>query len=231
MDLHVVGDSLSAGYGLDDPTGSAWPARLPEHASGLAREDVTVDASTGRTLRDCADRLGTDALAERFESGDADAAADRVVLVQAGHNDAQLSGGDPRVTETDFRETAAALDARLAGAAAIDRHAFLGMVPLLPLDRPGTIPFGDEQPDRGLAYDDLLAGTVGVHLRVVAGDADATGGDGVDTDATDADRHGVGTDAALSRPDDWREWTTDGVHPGPAGHDVLARRVAGWLTG
>ena len=208
MRLHVVGDSVPAGYALDDPTGAAWPARLAEFVPALTAGDVTVDAGTGRTLRDCADRLTADGLAERFES---DADDGSVVLVHAGHNDAQLSGGQPRVSEAEFRETAIELDARLADSAVVDRHAVVGMVPLLPLDRPGTVPFGDEQPTRGLGYDDLLAGAVDTHLRVVS-DADTA------------------TRSAPSTLADWREWTTDGVHPGPAGHDFLARHVAGWLT-
>lgn len=218
MRLHVVGDSVPAGYGLNDPSGSAWPARLPDRVPTLGSGAVTVDASTGRTLRDCADRLMGDALAEQFgigeggveTGGDADDET-HVVLVHAGHNDAQLSGGQPRVSEAEFRETAIELDARLADSAVVDRHAVVGMVPLLPLDRPGTVPFGDEQPTRGLGYDDLLAGAVDTHLRVVS-DADTA------------------TRSAPSTLADWREWTTDGVHPGPAGHDFLARHVAGWLT-
>jgi lysophospholipase L1-like esterase len=209
MRLHVAGDSVPAGYGLDDSTDAAWPARLPEYVPELAPADVTTDVGTGRTLRDCADRLTADRLADLF--ADERDSEERVVLAHAGHNDAQLSGGEPRVTETEFRETATELDARLADSDWIDRHAFVGMVPLLPLDRPGTIPFGDEQPARGLAYDDLLAGVVGVHLRVVS----------------------AGDDASGREPptlDDWREWTSDGVHPGPAGHDFLARRVVEWLT-
>ena len=218
MRLHVVGDSVPAGYGLDGPSDAAWPARLPEHVAALTPERVTVDASTGRTLRDCADRLTADTLAEQFDSsddgagsgGDAAETGDHVVLVHAGHNDAQLSGGEPRVSETEFNETATELDARLADSDRVARHAFVGMVPLLPLDRPGTIPVGDEHPARALAYDDLLAETVGTHLRVVlGGEADA--------------------DGAPSTLDDWREWTADGVHPGPAGHDFLAREVARWL--
>lgn len=208
MRLHVVGDSVPAGYGLDDPTGTAWPARLSEYVAALAPGRVTVDASTGRTLGDCAERLTADALAGQFESADDD---DCVVLVHAGHNDAQLSGGEPRVPEADFRETATALDARLAESGVVDRHAFVGMVPLLPLDRPGTIPVGDEHPARALAYDDLLAETVDTHLRVVS----------------DGEAGANGTPSTL---DDWREWTADGVHPGPVGHEFLAREVARWLV-
>ncbi|MFC5366275.1 SGNH/GDSL hydrolase family protein [Salinirubrum litoreum] len=224
MRLHVVGDSVPAGYGLDDPTDAAWPARLPGYVAELAPRDVTVDASTGRTLRDCADRLTSERLAEQFGTGGVDAETwsddeERVVCVHAGHNDAQLSGGEPRVDESEFRETATELDARLAGSEIIDRHAFVGTVPLLSLDRPGTVPFGDEQPARGVAYDDLLAGAVAVHLRIVTGERDDT-----ETDRRE-------TAGELSTLDDWRDWTADGVHPGPAGHDFLARRVAGWLTG
>jgi lysophospholipase L1-like esterase len=229
MRLHVVGDSVPAGYGLDNPGDTAWPARLVEFVPELTAADLTVDASTGRTLRECADRLTADALAEQFDSGDdgADTGADaagtgrRVVLVHAGHNDAQLSGGEPRVSEADFRETAAELDARLADSDRVDRHAVVGMVPLLPLDRPGTIPVGDEHPARALAYDDLLAETVGAHLRVVSDD---------EADAGRGDRPGDGTGSLTSTLADWREWTADGVHPGPAGHEFLARTVAEWLV-
>jgi lysophospholipase L1-like esterase len=222
MRLHVVGDSVPAGYGLDDPTDSAWPARLPEYVPDLAPADVTVDASTGRTLRDCADRLTADRLAGLF--ADERDSGECIVLVHAGHNDAQLSGGEPRVGEREFRATATELDARLADSDRIDRHAFVGMVPLLPLDRPGTIPFGDEQPARGQAYDDLLAETVGTHLRIVAGERGEKEGDESERDERD-----VGSE--LSTLDDWHEWTADGVHPGSAGHDFLARSVSGWPTG
>jgi lysophospholipase L1-like esterase len=223
MRLHVVGDSVPAGYGLDAPTDAAWPARLPEHVAALAPERVTVDAGTGRTLRDCADRLTAGALGAQFDpGGDAAETGDHVVLVHAGHNDAQLSGGDPRVSEAEFSGTATELDARLAGTDCVDRHAFVGMVPLLPLDRPGTVPVGDEHPARALAYDDLLAETVGTHLRVVSGG---------EADAGRDDRPGGKTGVPASTLDDWHEWTADGVHPGPTGHQFLARQVAGWLVG
>jgi hypothetical protein len=83
----------------------------------------------------------------------------------------------------------------------VDRHAFVGLVPLHRLDAPGSVPFDGSQPGRSLAYDDALAASVSTHLPV-------------------------------ARPvDDWRDRTTDGVHPNEAGHAVVAGRVAGWLGG
>lgn len=70
---------------------------------------------------------------------------------------------------------------------------------LVPL-LPGVgVPFGDDQPARSLAYDDDLAGTVRTHLPVAR---------------------------PVAR---WHSLTADGVHPGPAGHAVLADRVGAWL--
>jgi lysophospholipase L1-like esterase len=83
----------------------------------------------------------------------------------------------------------------------VDRHAFVGLVPLLRLDAPGSVPFGDDQPDRSLSYDALLADRVREHLPV---------GRPVD---------------------DWIARTADGVHPNGTGHAFLAERVAAWLTG
>jgi lysophospholipase L1-like esterase len=121
------------------------------------------------------------------------------VLVHAGHNDAQLSGGDPRVTKGLFRDAAADIDRALASRPAVDRHAFVGLVPLLRVDRPGAVPFGETQPDRSLAYDDILAETVTDHVPVAR------------------------------PVDDWVDRTEDGVHPNETGHAFVAERVAGWL--
>jgi lysophospholipase L1-like esterase len=124
-----------------------------------------------------------------------------VVLIHAGHNDAQLRGGAPRVPESRFRDAAAALDRRRGDRVDVDRHAFVGLVPLHRLDAPGSVPFDGSQPGRSLAYDDALAASVTTHLPV-------------------------------ARPvDDWRDRTTDGVHPNEAGHAFVAGRVAGWLEG
>lgn len=70
---------------------------------------------------------------------------------------------------------------------------------LVPL-LPGVgVPFGGDQPARALAYDDDLAGAVRTHLQVAR---------------------------PVTR---WHSLTADGVHPGPAGHAVLADRVGAWL--
>jgi len=179
----VGGDSVPLGERSD---AEAWPERLPALVESLAADDVTVRADVGASLASLADHeFALDGLT--------------VVLVHAGHNDAQLSGGDPRVTEAAFREAAADLDRRLDDAADVSRHAFVGLVPLLPLDREGAVPFSDEQPGRSLRYDDLLAERVATHLPVVR------------------------------PVDDWADRTADGVHPNGAGHAFLADRVAEWL--
>jgi lysophospholipase L1-like esterase len=213
MHLFVVGDSVPHGYGTDAP---AWPKRLPESVDSLAPDDVTVDAATGRSLADCAARLAGRDLFAGEHGGDAEASGDgtsdgpddhdRVVLVHAGHNDAQLSDGEPRVPEVEFVETATRLDADLAARADVDRHAFIGLLPLLRLDRPGSVPFGDEQPDRGRAYDRALAEAVATHLPVVSDEG--------------------GREGSL---DDWARWTTDGVHSDDGGHAFVASVVAAWL--
>ena len=184
----VLGDSVPFGHGTDAP---AWPARLPDYA-GL---DGAVHryGGMGSALATLTDRAAV--LDEHAREG-----TELVVLVHAGHNDAQLSGGEPRVTEAAFREAAATLDRTLADHPAVTRHAFVGIVPLVPLDRPGAVPFSDAQPERSLSYDDVLAETV--------------------TDAVPIARD----------PDRWREWTADGVHPAGEGHDAIARAVAAWLT-
>jgi len=159
----VLGDSVSAGERTD---ATAWPERLPTLVDGLDDARVAVRGDTGTALADLTAEAAShvDELAE--ERGD-EFAEERegrpVVLVHAGHNDAQLSGGDPRVTEARFRAAAAEVDATLAFHPAVDRHAFVGLVPLLP-DR--GVPFADVQPERSLAYDDALAETVETHLPV-----------------------------------------------------------------
>jgi lysophospholipase L1-like esterase len=213
MQLFVVGDSVPRGYGTDAP---AWPDRLPGSVGSLATADVTVDAATGRSLADCAARLAGrdlfDGARDEEASGDGTPDdpddTDRVVLVQAGHNDAQLRDGEPRVPEVEFVETATRLDADLAARPDVNRHAFVGLLPLLPLDRPGSVPFGDEQPERGRAYDHALAEAVATHLPVVSESDEA------------------GREGSL---DDWTRWTDDGVHPGEAGHAFVASVVAAWL--
>ncbi len=181
MNVLVLGDSVPDGARTDAP---GWPRRLPDCLPD--REvDVTVRADMSTELAALADATVPDEQA--------------VVVVHAGHNDAQLGGGDPRVPEERFRAAAAELDERLAGSAAVARHAFVGLVPLLPLGESGAVPFSDAQPARSLEYDDALAESVGTHLPV-ARPVEA-----------------------------WHDRTADGVHPNDAGHAHLADRVADWL--
>ena len=182
MDVLVLGDSVPDGARTDAP---GWPRRLPDRvaSSGV---DVTVRAEMSTELAELA--------------GDASMPDERtVVLVHAGHNDAQLGSGDPRVPQGRFRAAAAELDERLAASTAVARHAFVGLVPLLPLDDPGTVPVSDAQPARSLGYDDALGAAVETHLPV-ARPVEA-----------------------------WHDRTADGVHPDDAGHAHVADRVAGWL--
>ena len=182
MDVLVLGDSVPDGARTD---AAGWPRRLPDRvaSSGV---DVTVRADMSTELA---------ALADGASIPDEGA----VVLVHAGHNDAQLGGGDPRVPEARFRAAAAELDERLAASAAVARHAFVGLVPLLPLEDPEAVPLSDAQPARSLDYDDALATAVETHLPVA---------------------RPVGA---------WHDRTADGVHPDDAGHAHVADRVADWL--
>lgn len=185
--LVVLGDSVPAGERTDGP---GWPRRLPRLLDDLAGDDVSVHGGMGTSLAD----LATDAEAVLPDAP----SGDLLVVVHAGHNDAQLGNGEPRVDPERFREAAADLDRLLSGR--VDRHAFLGLVPLLSLEEPGAVPFSDAQPERSLEYDESLAETVGTHLPV----AEPVGA--------------------------WRERTVDGVHPGEAGHAYLAAQVADWLS-
>jgi lysophospholipase L1-like esterase len=186
----VLGDSVPAGERTD---ATRWPDRVPTLVEALREAPVRVHGGMGTALVDLAADIEA-TLAEHADAGPL------VVLVHAGHNDAQVSGGEPRVTEAAFREGAAALDGALGPHPAVDRHAFVGLVPLLPLDEPGCVPFADGQPARGLAYDDALGEAVETHLPVARPVAD------------------------------WRERTADGVHPNGAGHAAVAETVASWLT-
>lgn len=173
-ELLVVGDSVPPGEATD---AAGWPRRLPSLVDGLDAERVAVTAGMGQTLND----LAVECRAAVDDA--APAAGDLVVLVHAGHNDAQLSGGDPRVSVERFRAAAARTDRRLADHPAVDRHAFVGLVPLLPGH---GVPFADAQPGRSLDYDDALAETVETHLpvaRPVEAWADRTA-DGVHPAAT-----------------------------------------------
>ena len=143
----------------------AWPRRVADRTGA----DLHVHGSMGTTMVDLADGTAA-ALREtlsREGRDDAGSGSEReaVALVHAGHNDAQLSGGDPRVTEAAFRAAARTVDERLADAAAVDRHAFLGLVPLLSLAS-GGVGFSEAQPDRALAYDRTLGDAVATHLPV-----------------------------------------------------------------
>jgi len=148
----VLGDSVPDGAVT---SARAWPRRVADRTGA----DLHVHGSMGTTMVDLADGTAA-ALREALpEDGEA------VALVHAGHNDAQLSGGDPRVTEAAFRAAARTVDERLADAAAVDRHAFLGLVPLLSLES-GGVSFSEAQPGRALAYDRALGDAVATHLPV-----------------------------------------------------------------
>lgn len=128
----------------------------------------------GRTLAECVDRL--DAVMARTEEP-------VVALVQAGHDDAQLSGGAPRVPLSAFAEAATRLDERLTDADGLLVGAVVGLVPLLP---DHSVPFSGDQPGRGLEYDRALADVVTNHIRVVG-------------------------DSGPTELDDWPRLTADGV--------------------
>lgn len=190
VSVHVLGDSVPSG---DRTTAAGWPRRLPTLVPGV--DAVTVVGGMGRSLATLTDdRDGLLAVSGRERGVD-----ETVVLVHAGHNDAQVSGGTPRVDEAAFRSAASTLDAFLTDHTGVDRHAFVGLVPLLRLESSTGVPFDECQPGRSLAYDDLLAAAVGTHLPV-ARPVDA-----------------------------WTDRTEDGVHPNDAGHAFLAERVAEWL--
>lgn len=161
--LVVLGDSVPAGNYTD---AAGWPARLADRGGALVDAPVSRVGDTGTTLAtlaETADSHLADAVADAV--ADAPTADPRVcVVVHAGHNDAQLSGGEPRVPEGEFRHAATELDRTLAAHDAVAWHGFLGLVPLLSV--PGGVGFDDAQPDRSLVYDDALAAAVGSHRAV-----------------------------------------------------------------
>lgn len=131
---------------------------------------VTVRGGVGTTLTDHAagidtdgrdDGDGVDSALTAATVGGSDAVT---VLVHAGHNDAQVSGGDPRVSIDAFRAAAARLDDALRADDRVAKHAFVGLLPLLDVD--GGVGFSAAQPDRSLAFDDTLAATVDTHVPV-----------------------------------------------------------------
>lgn len=183
--LLVLGDSVPNGARTD---ADGWPRRLPDLVESVT--SVRLHGDVGTSLAALSDEA----------PAVLDGADGVTVLVHAGHNDAQLSGGEPRVSEARFREAAATLDQTLADHPAVDRRAFVGLVPLLRLDAPDSVPFAEVQPERALAYDDLLAEAVDSHVPVARPTAA------------------------------WRDRTVDGVHPDDAGHAAVAERVAAWLT-
>jgi lysophospholipase L1-like esterase len=194
--LWVLGDSVPHG---ERTSAAAWPDRL----DGVTA--VERSAETGVSLASLSERVvnGDDSLdGGGRDRGERERRVDEtVVLVHAGHNDAQLSGGEPRVSKTAFRDAAADLDAFLASHERVDRHAFVGLVPLLRLDGGRGVPFDERQPERSLAYDDALADAVETHLAVAR------------------------------PVDEWFGRTADGVHPNDAGHAYVAEPVTAWLTG
>ena len=158
----VLGDSVPNGAVT---SATAWPRTVADRTGA----DLHIHGSMGTTMVDLADGTAA-ALREALPGEDREgtpggSGRGTVALVHAGHNDAQLSGGDPRVTEAAFRAAARTVDERLADAAAVDRHAFVGLVPLLSLAS-GGVGFSEAQPDRALAYDRTLGDTVATHLSV-----------------------------------------------------------------
>lgn len=180
----VFGDSVPTG---ERTTAAPWPERVATNGT------VNYHGEMGTTL--------TDLVATADATVDAHGGDDLTVLVHAGHNDAQLRHGDPRVPLDRFREAAAALDETLADHPGVAVHGFVGLVPLLGLDRPDSVSFSDEQPARSLAYDDALAETVADHVTVAR------------------------------PVDEWRARTVDGVHPDDDGHAFVAQLVREWLDG
>lgn len=185
--LCVLGDSVPHG---ERASAAGWPHRV----GGVAT--VEVHGGVGVSLANLASDVTRGELGVDAETGSEN---EHVVVVHAGHNDAQLSGGESRVTESAFGDAATRLDAFLDAHRGVDRHAFVGLVPLLRLDRPGSVPFDDSQPNRSLAYDDVLAEAVHTHLSI-ARPVEA-----------------------------WTRRTADGVHPNDAGHAFIAERVDAWV--
>lgn len=156
--LAVFGDSVAAGS-YTDATG--WPERLSE-CDALTDASLHRFGSTETTLAEHAETV-----AERLTETVAavDAADPRLcVVVHAGHNDTQLSDGEPRVSEGEFRHAAAELDRTLATHDTVAWHGFLGLVPLLSVS--GGVGFDDAQPERSLLYDDAIQAMVGDHRAV-----------------------------------------------------------------
>ena len=193
--LVVLGDSVPTGNATD---ATAWPDRLVEAGETtdetgettdetggtdhrLAGVPVVVRGDTGTTLASLADDAAAHLDAALAELAATDPRV--VVLVHTGHNDAQLSGGAPRVPETEFRHAATVLDRALADHPAVARHGFVGLVPLLP---DHGVPFADAQPTRSLTYDDALADSVTTHIPVArpVGDWHDQTADGVHPDGT-----------------------------------------------
>ena len=195
--LGVLGDSVPTGNATD---ATPWPDRLVEAGEATLEMDETTD-ETGDTTDETAHQLAGLPVVVRGDTGttlaslagDAAAHLDAalaelaatdpqvVVLVHAGHNDTQLSGGEPRVSETEFRHAATLLDRALADHPAVARHGFVGLVPLLP---DHGVPFADAQPARSLTYDDALADSVATHVPVArpVGDWHDQTADGVHPD-------------------------------------------------
>jgi lysophospholipase L1-like esterase len=158
----VLGDSVPGGAVT---SATAWPRRVADRAGAA----LHTRGSMGTTMVDLADGTAA-ALREALPGEDREgtpggSGGGAVALVHAGHNDAQLRGDEPRVAESEFRAAARTVDERLTDAAAVDRHAFLGLVPLLSLES-GGVGFSDAQPDRSLDYDRALGETVSTHLPV-----------------------------------------------------------------
>ena len=180
----VLGDSVPTGGGTAT---TPWPGRVATQTGAT----VSSHGQMGSTVPELAA-----AAPDVVDKHDGD---ELVVLVHAGHNDAQRSRGDPRVTLDRFRAAAASLDETLADHPAVAVHGFVGLVPLLDIDDADGVPFSDDQPDRSLAYDDALADTVTDHVTI-ARPVEA-----------------------------WRSRTADGVHPTDEGHAFVAERVRAWL--
>ena len=151
--LLVAGDSVPEGARTD---GAAWPARLGDRFASVA-----VTASMGWELAETGDQAL--AALDASESDVPSGVHGTTVSVQAGHNDCQLSNGEPRVPLDAFAATAREIDARLADDERVARHAFVG---LLPMGLREGVSFAGDQPARSERYDDRLAAAVETHLSI-----------------------------------------------------------------
>lgn len=122
----VVGDSYSAGLGLDDLT-TSWPARLPGevHVAGFSGSGFSPGASSCGA-RVAYDRRAPEALA-RLAADDPAGADDAVVVLEGGLNDVDQPSG----------EIAAGFERLLAG---LEGHRVVVVGPPLAPERAAAVP-------------------------------------------------------------------------------------------